>query len=64
MAFLQGICDFHRFSGWFFVVRLWWIDGGNVVFMCMILGVKIFRGFEIYFLVDGRKAKATTKAKQ
>ena len=39
-AFLQGFCDFHRFFGWFFVVRLWWFCGEVVVFGGRVLGAK------------------------
>jgi hypothetical protein len=31
VASCRGFCDFHRFFGWFFVVKMWWFDGEIVV---------------------------------
>jgi hypothetical protein len=48
--FCWGFCDFHTFFAWFLVVRLWWVGGGIVVFVCAIFGVKNFPRFWDLFL--------------
>ena len=48
--FCWGFCDFHTFSGWFFVVSLWWLGGGIVVLVCTIFGFENFpRSWDLFF---------------
>jgi hypothetical protein len=48
--FCRGICDIHRFSGWFFVVSLWCQVGEIVVRVYTISGCENFPRFADLFL--------------
>jgi hypothetical protein len=40
--FCRGFRDFHSVFAWFFVVSLWWLDGGIVVVDAGFFGSKNF----------------------
>jgi len=49
------------FFGWFFVVNLWWFDGGFVVFRRSLLGAENFPLFEYLFFGDGGSGASSNK---